>query len=486
MKRRPGRPRHVLLALALVAAFLLVASGTGYAAYPGEDNGLIAFDSRRDDGIGDIFVMFPDGSGQANITSSPGRDTSAKWSPDGTRIAFMSQRTGGNEIYTINSDGSGLVQVTNTPGLFSEDNPTWSPDGSQIAFIADISEIWLVDSDGASPHQVASGLGTIQELTWSPDGSKFAFQGTSAPGGWNVFTINVDGTGVKQLTALPGHDYQPDWSLDGSHIIFASNRHGDPEIYRMDVDGQNQVRLTVDGFGDLPRWSPDGTQITFTSYRTGGPEIFVMAADGSGQTQLTFLNGFDFRSDWQPLKPTSPPADSGTFIDDNGHEFEAEIEAIAAAGTTQGCGPSIFCPDDNVTRGEMALFLVRAMGYTDNGGGNRFTDDDGSFYEDAADKLRTAGVTLGCNPPTNDHFCGDDFVNRSQMAAFLVRAKGYTDNGGGNLFTDDNGSIFENDIDKLATAGVTKGCGTSIFCPDDFVTRGQMAAFLTRALGLTP
>ena len=72
------------------------------------------------------------------------------------------------------------------------------------------------------------------------------------------------------------------------------------------------------------------------------------------------------------------------------------------------------------------------------------------------------------------------------MAAFLVRAMGYTNNGGGNLFTDDNSSIFENDIDRLATAGVTKGCNppaNTKFCPNNFVTRAQMAAFLHRALG---
>jgi hypothetical protein len=133
----------------------------------------------------------------------------------------------------------------------------------------------------------------------------------------------------------------------------------------------------------------------------------------------------------------------------------------------------------------MAVFLVRAMGYTDNGGGNLFTDDDGSFYENAANKLFTAGVTVGCNPPINDKYCGNDFVTRGQMAVFLVRAMGYTDNGGGNLFTDDDGHLFENAIDKLGTAGVTVGCNppaNTRFCPNDFVTRGQMAAFLKRAL----
>ena len=183
-----------------------------------------------------------------------------------------------------------------------------------------------------------------------------------------------------------------------------------------------------------------------------------------------------------------PPG--GTFIDDDGSTFEGDIEAIAAEGITKGCNPPVndrFCPDDKVTRGAMAAFLVRAMGYTDNGGGNLFTDDDGSIFENDIDRLGTAGVTKGCNPPVNDQFCPDDFVTRGAMAAFLVRAMGYTDDGGGNLFTDDDGSIFENDIDKLGTAGVTKGCNppvNDLFCPNDLVTRGAMAAFLTRALGL--
>lgn len=103
-----------------------------------------------------------------------------------------------------------------------------------------------------------------------------------------------------------------------------------------------------------------------------------------------------------------PPG--GTFSDDDGSIFEGAIEAIAAEGITQGCNPptnDLYCPDDFVTRGEMAVFLVRAFNYTDNGGGDLFFDDDGLFYENAADRLKTAGVTLGCNPPTNDRYCGN-------------------------------------------------------------------------------
>ena len=185
---------------------------------------------------------------------------------------------------------------------------------------------------------------------------------------------------------------------------------------------------------------------------------------------LIFLMGIGVA--WAALPP------GGTFTDDDGNIFEGAIEAIAAEGITKGCNPPVndrFCPDDNVTRGEMAVFLVRAMGYTDNGGGNRFTDDDGLFYENAADKLGTAKVTQGCNPPVNNKYCGNRKVTRGEMAALLVRAMGYTDNGDGNLFIDDNGSIFENAIDRLGTAGVTKGCNPPVndrFCPNDFVTRG--------------
>ncbi|MEA2003213.1 MAG: S-layer homology domain-containing protein, partial [Actinomycetota bacterium] len=104
--------------------------------------------------------------------------------------------------------------------------------------------------------------------------------------------------------------------------------------------------------------------------------------------------------------------------------------------------------------------------------------------------LADQGITKGCNPPTNDLFCPTDNVTREQMAAFLVRALGLTDDGGGNTFTDDNGSIFEDDIAKLAAAGITKGCNPPFntqFCPTDNVTREQMAAFLRRAInGSTP
>jgi hypothetical protein len=82
----------------------------------------------------------------------------------------------------------------------------------------------------------------------------------------------------------------------------------------------------------------------------------------------------------------------------------------------------MYCPDGQVTRGQMAAFLVRALGYSDDGGGDLFIDDDDSIFEADIDKLKTAGVTLGCNPPANTMYCPSSYVTRAQMAAFLHRA----------------------------------------------------------------
>ena len=178
----------------------------------------------------------------------------------------------------------------------------------------------------------------------------------------------------------------------------------------------------------------------------------------------------------------------GRFLDEDGSIFEMEIEKLAAAGITKGCDPPSnlrFCPDDPVTRGQMAAFLVRALGLSATGSTD-FTDDDGSVFEADIEKLATAGITRGCNPPVNNQYCPNANVTREQMAAFLVRALGLTTNTSPG-FIDDDGSIFELDIEKLATAGITKGCNPPVndrFCPTDPVTRGQMAAFLSRALGL--
>lgn len=167
----------------------------------------------------------------------------------------------------------------------------------------------------------------------------------------------------------------------------------------------------------------------------------------------------------------------GTFSDDDDNPFEADIEWLAAEGVTQGCGPDLFCPAAPVTREQMASFLVRALDLpasTRDG----FTDDETSAHEADINALAAAGITQGCGPGL---FCPTMAVSRQEMASFLTRAfdlpAGSTD-----FFDDDAGSLHEQDINALAQAGVTLGCASRRYCPFDQVRRDQMAAFLHRAL----
>ena len=186
--------------------------------------------------------------------------------------------------------------------------------------------------------------------------------------------------------------------------------------------------------------------------------------------------------------PPSPSAaatrTSGLFADDDGDVHEPGIEALAVNGITYGCGLGRFCPDSALRRGEMAAFLARALPLTSTSR-DWFVDDEDSTFERAIDRLRAAGITSGCNPPDNDRFCPDALLTRGQMAAFLTRALELVPDDR-DRFVDDDGQ-FEGAIQALARARVTRGCNppdNDRFCPDDHVTRGQMATFLTRARDL--
>jgi hypothetical protein len=177
-----------------------------------------------------------------------------------------------------------------------------------------------------------------------------------------------------------------------------------------------------------------------------------------------------------------------TFTDDDASVHEGNIETIAAAGITVGCNPpdnDEYCPTDELTRGQGAAFFSRALNLMQSDD-DLFGDDDASIFEGDINAIASVGITLGCNPPDNDEFCPDDSVTRGQWASFMVRALGLTAGGGDDLFTDDDGSVHEADIDRIATAGITLGCNppdNDEFCPDDTVTREQTASFFARAMG---
>jgi hypothetical protein len=151
----------------------------------------------------------------------------------------------------------------------------------------------------------------------------------------------------------------------------------------------------------------------------------------------------------------------------------------------------VMVPGDSMVIAGVAVAVTGAtatgFAVTINGGAaaGSFIDDESSVFEDDIEWLYTAGITTGCNPPINNMYCPDRAVTRGQMAAFLSRALNLPPASGAQGFVDDDGSTFEGDIERLAAAGITAGCNPPAndnYCPDRAVTRGQMAAFLRRAL----
>jgi glucose/arabinose dehydrogenase len=179
-----------------------------------------------------------------------------------------------------------------------------------------------------------------------------------------------------------------------------------------------------------------------------------------------------------------PPG--GTFTDDDSNVHEGGIEAIAEQEITVGCNPPFndrFCPDRLLTRAEMATMIARAIGLPATST-DYFVDDNGHVLEGAINRIAEARITLGCNPPLNDRFCPNRTLTRAEAAAVLARTIGLpatsTD-----YFVDDNGHVLEGAINRIAEDRITVGCNPPAndrFCPDDGLTRAEMATMLTRGL----
>lgn len=176
------------------------------------------------------------------------------------------------------------------------------------------------------------------------------------------------------------------------------------------------------------------------------------------------------------MDSVGPASYDGTFWDDDGSVHEGSIEWLADSGITKGCNGIQYCPEDTVTRGQMAAFLHRALGLPD-GTGNTYSDDNSSIFEAEIQALAEAGIAEPC---AAGKYCPDAPMTREMMAVFLTRARNLPASSG-DRFVDDNSSPFEAEIQALAKSGITVGCSETQYCPADAVTREQMATFLMRS-----
>jgi hypothetical protein len=221
----------------------------------------------------------------------------------------------------------------------------------------------------------------------------------------------------------------------------------------------------------------DGLHQAFMNSSGHRANILNPAYDGVG-VGVVWKAGIPYVSEvfMDPIEPL-PGQYTPPFYDDDGSIFESDIITIFNLGITKGCASNRYCPDDPVTRGEMAAMLVRAFDIP-RSGSDLFADDNSSVFEADINALAAAGVTMGCAP---DRYCPDRRISRGEMAIFLTRVLDLPSAPPAG-FTDTAGNMAASAIDSLAAAEITKGCTSTTFCPDANVTRGQMAAFLVRAL----
>jgi peptidoglycan/xylan/chitin deacetylase (PgdA/CDA1 family) len=265
----------------------------------------------------------------------------------------------------------------------------------------------------------------------------------------------------------------------------------------------SSVQQCTDGMGyEWWNWTidtrdytyPGRTAIITSMERAKDGDIILMHDSSDKYDSVAALLAFiaEHHDDYEfvqvPGTGMYEPCETGSFKDVCvDHMFADAIEWLHASGITAGCNAdgTRFCPGDEVTRSQMAAFLNRGLSLP-KAAILRFDDvpGDHTFFW-SVEAISAAGITVGCNPPANTLFCPERRVTRGEMAAFLTRALQLPAYTGPDRFVDDDNSVFEGAIERLAQAGITLGCNpptNNRFCPNDFVTRGQMAAFLKRAL----
>lgn len=226
------------------------------------------------------------------------------WSADSSRLIFSMLRGNRSNIYTMKADGTDLKRLTNNDGQYY--GACFSPDGQHIAFYSDKAQkdedIYIMKSDGTEMTRLTRDAGRNVTPGWAPDGSQLVFS-SSRGGGLQLYTMNADGTGQKQLTKAGSklaNYYNPVWSPDGKKVVFFAQRDDfRDQIETVDLDGENQkVLTTIEGSNIFPSWSPDSKKILFTNERSS-KAIYVMNADGSDVKRLG-ENSIGFYARWSP------------------------------------------------------------------------------------------------------------------------------------------------------------------------------------------
>ena len=371
----------------------------------------------------------------------------------------------GEDLVAIVEGGSGvIVRVAARRQDFgdSQEIVTALPQGVAAATGADfdgdhVADLWVTTDDGSLTIVGGPTLGTVLHQSKLPSGPPAQIAAGDRDGGDTpeLFALYPTSNGSRlEILRL-----ESGWTVEQS-LALPTPASAILAVAALDYDG--------DGRADFESLDANGVLEARVGNTTTGQSPsswFVNPDPGCDSPVLLDFNG--------------------AFFDDDGSVHETNIEIIASKGITKGCNPPFndrYCPDSILTRAQAATFIDRSLG-PPTSQIDYFTDDDGLVLEAGINRIAEAGITKGCNSPANDRFCPDRSVTRAEFAAFLARALSLPPTNS-DYFIDDDGHGLEEAINRLAAVGITKGCNppeNDRFCPDEYLNRAQSASFMARA-----
>lgn len=339
--------------VAAVVVFVVALLGPAASATTPGAIGKIYFSARVDGASNDneILAIDPGGTGLVNVTppsthvagEPDGDNRDPALTADGSRFVWLTDRCwdaqptpycGTHQVGMAAADGSGATRLTDLPSS-DQETPAVSPDGTRIAFESDrsgSSEIWIEDLAGGALTQVThTGQTNTRDPAFSPDGTKLAYDSNG-----HVWIVDPATGATTDL----GGGVQPTWSPDGTQVAFASGRSGASEIWRSRLDGTGAVQLTFLGCNESsPSWSPDGQWIVFHSNCDGGLDV-ASAVDGSSRHLLIGDHvpyasvGAPELPDWQTAPSAPPPPQPPTVVSTTPPAGAAGVDTGAVVSAT--------------------------------------------------------------------------------------------------------------------------------------------------------